>query len=65
MLGTIATTMVSEVFDKLMQEQLWILKIKGGSGVMVMGTTGIKDTHTALLYELAFAATGSVSGQSC
>ena len=26
---------------------------------MVMGTTGIKDTHTALLYELAFAATGS------
>ena len=39
---------------------------------MVMGTTGIKDTliqrgdtHTALLYELAFTATCSVSGQSC
>ena len=27
-----------------------------------MGTTGIKDTHTALLYELAFTATRSVSG---
>ena len=32
---------------------------------MVMGTTGIKDTHTASLYELAFTATRSVSGQSC
>ena len=32
---------------------------------MVMGTTGIKDTHTASLYELAFTAMRSVSGQSC
>ena len=32
---------------------------------MVMGTTGISDTHTASLYELAFTATRSVSGQSC
>ena len=32
---------------------------------MVMGTTGIKDTHTASLYELAFTATRSVSGQCC
>ena len=32
---------------------------------MVMGTAGIKDTHTASLYELAFTATRSVSGQSC
>ena len=32
---------------------------------MVMGTTGIKDTHTALLYELAFTATLSVAGQCC
>ena len=32
---------------------------------MVLGTTGIKDTHTASLYELAFTATRSVSGQSC
>ena len=31
---------------------------------MVMGTTGIKDTHTASLYELAFTATRSVSDQS-
>ena len=31
---------------------------------MVMGTTGIKDTHTAPLYELAFTATG-VSDQCC
>ena len=31
---------------------------------MVMGTTGIKDTHTTSLYELAFTATLSVSGQS-
>ena len=30
-----------------------------------MGTTGIKDTHTASLYELAFIATGSMSGQTC
>ena len=30
-----------------------------------MGTTGIKDTHTASLYELAFTATRSVSGQFC
>ena len=30
-----------------------------------MGTTGIKDTHTASLYELAFTATHSVSRQSC
>ena len=29
-----------------------------------MGTTGIKDTHTAWLYELAFTWTCSVSGQS-
>ena len=54
--------MVSEVFDELMQGQLWLLKKKGGSGVVVMGTTGIKDTHTASLYELAFTATRSVSG---
>ena len=33
-------------------------------GVVVMGTTGIKDTNTASLYELAFTATHSVSGQS-
>ena len=32
---------------------------------MVMGTTGIIDTHTDRLYELAFTATRSVSGQSC
>ena len=32
---------------------------------MVVGTTGIKDTHTASLYELAFTATRSVSGQCC
>ena len=32
---------------------------------MVMGTTGIKDTYTALLYELAFTAMHSVSGHSC
>ena len=32
---------------------------------MVIGTTGIKDTHTASLYELAFTATCSVSGQYC
>ena len=32
---------------------------------MVMGTTGIKDTHTASLYELAFTATRSVSGKCC
>ena len=32
---------------------------------MVMSTTGIKDTHTALLYELAFTVTHIVSGQSC
>ena len=30
---------------------------------MVLGTTAIKDTHTASLYELAFTATHSVSGQ--
>ena len=30
-----------------------------------MGTTGILDTHTASLYELAFTATSSVPGQSC
>ena len=30
-----------------------------------MGTTGIKDTHTASLYELAFTATRSVSGRCC
>ena len=33
--------------------------------VVVMGTTGIKDTHTASLYELAFTATRSVSGLHC
>ena len=33
--------------------------------IVVMGTTGIKDTHTASLNELAFTVTGSVSGQSC
>ena len=27
--------------------------------------TGMKDTHTALQYELAFTVTHSVSGQSC
>ena len=32
---------------------------------MVMGTTGIKDTHTATLYEQAFKATRSVSGHCC
>ena len=32
---------------------------------MVMSTTGIKDTHTARLYEQAFTATRSVSGQCC
>ena len=32
---------------------------------MVVGTTGIKDTHTASLYELAFTATRSVSGHCC
>ena len=31
--------------------------------VVVKGTTGIKDTHTASLYELAFTAMCSVSGQ--
>ena len=30
-----------------------------------MGTTGIKDTHTASLNELAFTVTRSVSSQSC
>ena len=30
---------------------------------LVMGTTGIKDTYTASLYELAINATRSVSGQ--
>ena len=35
------------------------------SYVVVMGTTGISDTHTASLYELAFTATRSASGQSC
>ena len=29
--------------------------------VVVMDTTGIKDTHTASLYELAFTVTHSVS----
>ena len=29
-----------------------------------MDTTGIKDTHTASLYEVAFTTTRSVSGQS-
>ena len=33
--------------------------------VVVMRTTGIKDTHTASLYELAFTAARSVSDQSC
>ena len=33
--------------------------------VVVMGTTGILDTHTASLYELAFTATRSVSGHCC
>ena len=33
--------------------------------VVVMGTTGIKDAHTASLYELAFTATRSVSCQCC
>ena len=32
---------------------------------MEIGTTGIKDTHTASLYELAFTAMHSVSGQRC
>ena len=32
---------------------------------MVMGSTGIKDIHTASLYELAFTVTLSVSGQCC
>ena len=32
---------------------------------MVMGTVGIKDTQTASLYELAFTAMSSVSGQCC
>ena len=32
---------------------------------MVIGTTGIKDTYTALLYVLAFTAMFSVSGQCC
>ena len=32
---------------------------------MVLCTTVIKDTHMASLYELAFTATRSVSGQSC
>ena len=32
---------------------------------MVMGTTGIKDTHTTSLYELVFTAARSVSGQCC
>ena len=32
---------------------------------MVMGTTCIKDTHTAKLYELAFRAMRSMSGQCC
>ena len=54
--------MVSEVFDELMQGQLLTSeRKKGGSGVAVMGITGIKDTHTASLYELAFTATRSVS----
>ena len=30
-----------------------------------MGTAGIKDKHTASLYELAFTAKRSVSGQNC
>ena len=34
-------------------------------GVVVKGTKGIKDTHTASLYELDFTGTHSVSGQSC
>ena len=38
---------------------------KSASPVVVMGTTGIKDTHTASLYELALAATCSVSGHCC
>ena len=29
------------------------------------GATGISDTYTALLYELAFTATRSVSGYCC
>ena len=36
MLGTITTTVVSEVFDELMQGDS--LKKKGGSGVVVKGT---------------------------
>ena len=32
---------------------------------MLMGTTGIKDTHTASLYELAFTATRSGLGLCC
>ena len=32
---------------------------------MVRGTTGIKDIHTASLYELAFTATRSVPCQCC
>ena len=35
------------------------------SYVVVMGTTGISDTPTASLYELAFTAMRSVSDQSC
>ena len=30
-----------------------------------MGTTCIEDTHTASLYELAFTAMRSMSGQNC
>ena len=65
MLVTISTTMVSEVFDEFMQGQLCLLMKKGGGGVVKMGTTGKKDTHTASLYELAFTVTRSVSGQCC
>ena len=35
------------------------------AALVVMGTTGIKGTHTALLYELALTATRCVSGQCC
>ena len=35
------------------------------TAVVVMGTTGIKDTHTPSLYELAFTAMRSVSGHCC
>ena len=43
----------------------YLVKRRSCNSVVVMDTKGKKDTHTALLYELAFTVTGSVSGQSC